>query len=126
MIRVIFGLKKEKHTKMVKVCVKFKIMSVNQISVYHTLLESYNIIRNSSTEPTKCKWTDSSEKKYFIRSITNNDLRVPEKPIKKSQGFTYNAAKLFNMLPIHLRETQNPTTFKSVTEAWIWDNIPSY
>ena len=48
---------------------KFKIMSVNQISVYHTLLEAHNIIRNSSTEQIKSKWTDFSEKKYSLEAI---------------------------------------------------------
>ena len=62
---------------------------IYQISVYHTLLETYNIIRNSSTEQIKCKWTTSSENKYSLRSITNNDLRVPEKPMKKCQSRVY-------------------------------------
>ena len=51
------------------------------------------------------KWTNISEKKYSMRSITNNDLKVPEKPMLKCLGFTYNGAKLFNMLPLQMRET---------------------
>ena len=44
------------------------------------------------------KWT-IIEKKYALRSSTNKDLKVPEKPKLKCTGFTYNGAKLFNMLP---------------------------
>jgi hypothetical protein len=56
------------------------------------------------------KWT-IIEKKYALRSITNKDIKVPEKPKLKCMGFTYNGAKLFNMLPPHqMRETQNPNT----------------
>ena len=98
-------------------------MSVNQISVYHTLL-TFNIVRNSASDQIQIKWTDVGDKKYSLRSITNNDLRVPEKPNKKCLGFTYSAAKMFNMLPIHLREIGNPNTFKTMTKHWIWENIP--
>ncbi len=52
------------------------------------------------------KWT-IIERKYALRSNSNKGLNVPEKPKLKCLGFTYNRAKLFNMLPIHMRETKN-------------------
>ena len=72
------------------------------------------------------KWTNIGVKKHSLRNITNNDLKVPEKPRLKCMGFTYNGAKLFNMLPLQMRETQNPDTFKNMSKDWIWKNIPSY
>ena len=51
---------------------------------------------------------------------------VPEKPKLKCLGFTYNGAKLFNMLPCRVRETKNPDIFKTLSKEWIWENIPSY
>jgi hypothetical protein len=54
------------------------------------------------------------------------DLNVPEKPKLKCLGFIYNEAKLFNMLPLQMRENKNPNTFKIMTKDWIWNNIPSY
>jgi hypothetical protein len=65
------------------------------------------------------------EKKYALRSITNKDLRVPEKPKLKCLGFTYNGAKLFHMLPIQIKKIENPNTFKTTTKCCIWENIPS-
>ena len=59
-------------------------------------------------------------------SITKKDLNVPEKPKLKCLGFTYNGAKLFNMLPCRMRETKNPDIFKTLSKEWIWENIPSY
>ena len=53
------------------------------------------------------KWTNIGEKKYSLRNITNKDLKVPEKPRLKCMGFTYNGAKLFNMLPPQMRETKD-------------------
>ena len=55
-----------------------------------------------------------------------NDLKVPEKPKLKCEGFTYNGAKLFNMLPPKTREIKDPNTFKTEMKNWIWENIPSY
>ena len=69
MIRVIYGLKKQNHVNLVNVRKKIKMMSVNQISVYHTLLEAYNIMRHSSSEQIHMKWTNIREeiftKKYY-------------------------------------------------------------
>ena len=72
------------------------------------------------------KWSDNQGKKYSLRNITENDLKEPEKPIPKCTGFTYYGAKLYNMLPRNLRETENPATFKIKTKEWIWKNIPSH
>ena len=92
MIRVILGLKKEKHINMVHTREKIKMMSVNQISVYHTLLEAYSIMKNSASVQIQLKWTDTSAKKYSLRSAMRNDLQVPEKPGPKCLGFTYNGS----------------------------------
>ena len=54
-----------------------------------------------------------------MRSITKKDLKVPEKPKLKCLRFTYNEAKLFNMMPIQMKKTENPNTFKTMTKDWI-------
>ena len=126
MIRVIYGLKLENHVNMKNFREKIQMMSVNQITVYHTLLEAYNIVRNKSSEQIHKKWTNIGDKKHSLRNITNNNLKVPEKPKLKCMGFTYNGAKLFNMLPLQIRETKNPNTFKTMSKDWIWKNIPLY
>ena len=63
---------------------------------------------------------------HALRSISKKDLKVPEKPKLKCLCFIYNGAKLFNMLPIQMKKTENPNTFKTLTKDWIWENIPSY
>ena len=82
-------------------------------------------MRHSSSEQIHKKWTNIGDKKHSLRNISNNDLKVPEKPKLKCMGFTYNGAKLFNRLPIQIRET-NPETFKTLAKEWIWEKIPSY
>ena len=114
----------KKHSSVIHERNKIKMMSVNQMCVYHTALEAYNIMKKSSSEQILMKWTDTNEKKYCLRSIANNDLIVPEKP--RIKYFSYNAAKLYNTMPKNLRETPNPKTFKTLTKKWIWEKIPSY
>ena len=45
--------------------------------------------------------------------LQKKNLNVPEKPKLKCLGFTYNGAKLFSMLPIQMKKTENPNTFKT-------------
>ena len=44
MIRLILGIDKKKHVNMQHTKEKLKMMSVNQMNDYHTLLEAHNII----------------------------------------------------------------------------------
>ena len=102
------------------------MMSVNQMAIYHTLLEAFNVLRNSSSEEIKTKWTEKQANNYSFRSTTGCNIKVPTKPSKNSINFTYTGAKLFNMLPRVLKETENKNVFKAMIKDWIWQNIPSY
>ena len=75
---------------------EINMMSVNQISVYHILLEAYNVMRHLSSEQIHMKWK-IIEKKYAPRSITKKDLKVPEKPKLKCFGFSYNCCPLISL-----------------------------
>ena len=125
MLRVIFGFQLKNCINMKNLREEIKMMSVNQISVYHTLLEAYNVMRHLSSEQINMKWK-LIERKYALRSTTKKQLNVPEKPKLKCLGFTYNGAKLFNMLPIEMKKVEDPSAFKNMTKKWIWENIPSY
>ena len=126
MIRVILGLNKKDHINMQYIREKIGMMSINQMAVYHTLLEAFNTIRNSASDQIQIKWLSDQEKKYELRSKTKNDLIVPEKPRSKCIGFTYNASKLFNMLPNNIKEAQNANAYKILIKNYVWKNIPSY
>ena len=72
-------------------------------------------MRNLSSEQIQMKWK-LIERKYALRSITKKKLNVPEKPMLKCLGFTYNGAKLFNMLPTKMKKMEDPNTFKTMTK----------
>ena len=63
---------------------------------------------------------------FFSYIYKKKDLKVPEKPKLKYLGFTYNGAKLFNMLPLKMKKMEDPNTFKTITKDWIWENTPAY
>ena len=89
MIRVIFGLKCGNHINMQDLRGKIDMIPVNQMVVYHTIIECNNVSRHSASDQIKLKWTDVNKKIYSLRSVTNDDLKVPVKPKLKSTGFTY-------------------------------------
>ena len=77
-------------------------------------------LRNSTTYSNFATCTS----KYFSEAL-NLETTNPQ-PKLKCLGFTYNGAKLFNMLPIKLKKVEDPSAFKTMTKEWIWENIPSY
>ena len=100
-----------------------RIMSVNQLSIYHTLIEAYNVVEKTSSEKIRRKIVNTQEG-YSLRSTTNKDLIVPSKTRASCQGFSYFAAKLYNKIPTEIRNAQENIYKKSVKD-WIWENIPS-
>ena len=102
---------------------KIKMMSVNQMAVYHTILETFNIIKKSSSDQMNVKYKHKDH--HSKRSTAKNDLKVPERTKKNCTGFSYNGAKLFNMLPSIVKESENQANFKIMVKDWIWKNIPS-
>ena len=96
---------------------KIKMFSFNQMNIYHSVLEAFNIIRNSSSEKIKMKWTNQNSNTYFLRSETSGDQKIPEKPMLKCMGFSYNGSKLFINLPRSLKEATNPNTYKSLLNS---------
>ena len=125
MIRTICGIRRDQKVNLKRLREKWKMMSVNQLSVYHTLIETYNVIMKSSSEKIRRKiMNDKQEHAYQLRSSSNNNLIVLAKPRLKCQGFSYSAAKLYNKLPNNIRNASE-NVFKSTVKAWIWENIPS-
>ena len=99
---------------------KYRLMSVNQICTYHL---AHNIIKNSSSEQIKLKWSNQNKSNCFLRSEARIDQKVSERPTKKCTGFSYYGAKLYNKLPCEIKKSKQ---FKSLAKEWIWNNKPSY
>ena len=50
MVRVILGLNRANHIKMKEQRDKIKMLSVNQMAVYHTVMEAYNITNKNASD----------------------------------------------------------------------------
>ena len=119
------GLKLEHQTNMEKLRTEINMFSVNQMAVYHTLIEAFNVARNSSSKQVKEKWANNNST-YALRRMDNMSLKVPDRGRVNCTGFSHHAAKIFNLLPINTRNCTDSDSFKLQVKAWIWENIPSY
>ena len=124
MLRILNSKTRGDHTNMKKLREELKIMSVNQLSVYHVAIEMFNIINNSSSEPLQRKMK-IEERGYQLRCLEDGQVKVPNKGKKSCQGFSYNGPKLWNHLPNHIRKTTIREIFKEKLKDYIWEEIPS-
>ena len=122
-IRVICNLKRADHVVMKTVREKLRMMSVNQLNIYHVALEMFNIMVKSSAERLKKKFTLQENTSYSLRNRENGAVKIPAKPSKSY--FSYIGPKLYNFLPEVIRKQKNQNIFKGLLKTWIWDNIPS-
>ena len=88
MLRIILNLDKSKHINMQIVRENVKMMSINQMSIYHTILEANNVIRNSSSDHIKIKWSKKNEHDYSLR---RNEYyqKIPNKTKSKCNRFSF-------------------------------------
>ena len=66
MLRIILGLNIKHHINMKHVRENIRMMSVNQMNVYHTILEAFNVVRNSSSEQIKMKWEKNMKTNIYL------------------------------------------------------------
>ena len=126
MIRVILGFNLGQHINMEKTRTHIGMMSVNQMAIYHTLLETFNVVEKGSSEQIRSKWQYNNAGAYALRRKDNNDLRVPDKPLVSCTNFSYHAPKLFNQLPSNIKKIRDPDLYKEEIKKWIWDCIPAF
>ena len=123
-LRLIEGHRRSDHTNMEKLRKDQKIMSINQLSIYHTAVDMFNIIHNASSDSLQKKMK-IQQKGYQLRCLEDGKVRVPPKGKKSCTGFSYNGPKLWNYLPDHIRKTTKRNIFKDKMKDWIRENIPS-
>ena len=58
---------------------KMKMLSMNQMAVYHTVMEAYNITNKNASDQLQKK-LKMHEGNHSERCAANNDLFVPENP----------------------------------------------
>ena len=124
MIRIIKGYRRSDHVNMKDTRQSMNMMSINQLSCYHILLEVQKIMFRNSSEQLKNKLVQVQESGYALRSQSRGDLVIAQKPSRGCAGFTYFGPKLYNRLPKEMRDTRESGPFKRKMKKWVKDNIP--
>ena len=107
---------------------QFNMMSINQMTCYHTLTETFNIVNYGASE--------KIQKKLLPQSDTSTNLTIPLCKKNSCRGFSYYASRLWNQLPVEIRvkampqafiennpkgETSRLNNFKKEVKNWIWN-----
>ena len=124
MMRLLVGKSRSSHTNMEKLRKELNMMSVNQLSVYHTAIEMFNIVNNKSSVSLH-EEMKMEPRGYNLRGIEDGKVKVPEKGKKSCNGFHYMGPKLWNFQPAHIRKTTLRDIFKDKLREFIWEEIPS-
>ena len=124
MLRLLVNKTRDSHTNMERLRNELKMMSVNQLSCYHTAVEMFNII-NFKSSASLHEELIQVPKGYGLRGLEDGTVKVPDKGKKSSNGFHYMGPKLWNSLPSHIRKTTIKDIFQEKLKDFIWENIPS-
>ena len=100
MFRLLDGKSKKDRVKVQKIATKFGLMSINQMTCYHYLMETYKIIHFGAS--------DKLRKKLVPNSKFSKNLHVPLVKKTSCRGFTYYAARLWNSLPPTTKMREKP------------------
>ena len=124
MLRMIFEYRLQDQVNMEKLRRKINMFSVNQMNIYHVLIEAFNIINYGSADRIQEKWLPHNEGLYSNRR--KEDVKVPRVEHIKCEGFSFYGAKTWNYLPQSIKSIKNPDLFKEKVKDFIWETIPSY
>ena len=127
MFRLLAGKKLQDKVRVESLGKQFGIMSINQMTCYHTLLETFNIINYGSSKKIQYK--------LLPNSGMSLNLTVPLCKKTTCRAFSYFASRLWNSLPTSIRANAMPSSKKSETKEekcrlhnfkkevkkWIWE-----
>jgi hypothetical protein len=122
-MRITLGYKMKDHIRREKIWEESGMMTINHMVCYHLIMETNNVIKFSASEELRERLIRHNDSQHVTRTKTRGDLMVPEN-VEKLNGFTYYGAKLWNRLPMNLRETLSVGAFKNGAKKWLKKNIP--
>ena len=124
MFRLLTGTKIEDKVRVEKLAKDLNQMSMNQMSCYHILVETYNIINFETSMKIR--------NKLLPNNPHSTRLTVPLFKKDSCRSFSYYAAKLWNLLPLEIRSNGMPksgldkraedsrlNSFKTEIKKWI-------
>ena len=127
MLRLLAGKRLLDKVRVADLGKKFNVMSINQMTCYHNLIETFNIINYNSSE--------KIQEKLLPKNKCSSNLTVPLCRKTKCRGFSFYASRLWNSLPKSIRVKAMPAAkecdgkmeksrlnnFKKEVKKWIWE-----
>ena len=103
------------------------VMSVRQRIFYFTAVETFKCLKGYGPQYFSDFFTVQSDvHDYHTRSTTRKDFYVPRWSTKYGQrSFQYRAAKVWNTLPVEIKQTTVLYTFKSDLKDYVKKNVPT-
>ena len=101
-------------------------LSVNQLSAFHTIQTVYKVVKTQAPVylAKKLKPRQDTGEHAFAHRLTNT-IQVDYDLTNSRSGFVYRGAKLWNSLPLEIRNQQSPGKFKTAAKMWVRGRIPA-
>ena len=112
------------HTSTELLCSTSGDLSVQQLTAFSTLVSAQKSMHFQKPEYLAKRFENRTQAQTLPETRQPNTLRIDSKLTLTRGGYFYRCAKLYNMLPDHLRSPQEPQTFRTKVKEWIKENIP--
>ena len=97
---------------------KVEWLTVNQLSVYYTLLLVFKIRQSAEPEYLATYFLNEGREHRIHRRNTKLTLAM--------KSFTFRGASLWNQLPFSLRCSASLSNFKKESKVWVINNVPRF
>lgn len=120
MVRVVLGKRQADRINMAVARESLKIMSVNQLACYHTLIETWKIMNyDTLPELKQILTTTSNPNNMKTRSKKDGLVNIAPYTLERNRGFAQKCAKLWNSLPLQIRQNNKISSFKTEIKKYV-------
>ena len=100
-------------------------LSVHQLGVFHTLLNVFKIIDSGQPEYLAEKLSLRRPNEHYVFPLRQaNTLKVRGDLTLSRSGFLNRGARLWNLLPLEMRQQSQLKLFRMELKRWIPSNVP--
>ena len=102
-------------------------LSVHQLVAYHTILQAYKCQKSSQPEYMNGRLfsnlNNHNGNRERLRSVTNEDTHINFDLSLSRGSFFFRASRLYNAVPLNIKNSPTIPSFKTNLKKWIKENI---
>ena len=121
--RIVTGMPRFSRDRITPVCIKLHFLPIKARIIYKLCLITYKALKfNQPKYLSELLKTYNPETSMNLRSIDENRLNEPvvSRSAVVKRSFEYSAPRLFNMLPIEIRQTNTVKSFKKSLKTYLF------